>query len=59
MVNKPMGGKREGAGRKPKHQEEMVHVAARIPKSVVKDMDKEAHKRNISRNDVLIERCKK
>jgi len=49
------GGRRDGAGPKPKHGEPTVQTAIRLPGSLFAWVALEALRRDVSRSDVIVE----
>ena len=48
------GGKREGAGRKPKHEDSTM-IAARMPAAICAKLDRFAESNGLTRTEALIE----
>jgi len=49
------GGRRDGAGPKPKYNEPTVQTAIRLPASMADWIITEAARRGVSRSDVIVE----
>ena len=55
MTETTHGGRRDGAGPKPKHGEPTVQTAIRLPASMADWIIAEAERRGVSRSDVIVE----
>ena len=49
------GGRRDGAGPKPKYHEATIQTAIRLPVSLAAQLRTEAERRGVSRSDVIVE----
>jgi len=50
----PRGGKREGAGRKPKYGEHAVDRSIYLPESLDSELIQEANKYGVSVNEIIV-----
>ena len=55
MINNTHGGRRDGAGPKPKYNEPTIQTAIRLPVSLATQLRSEADRRGVSRSDVIVE----
>ena len=55
MINNTHGGRRDGAGPKPKYNEPTIQTAIRLPASMAAWIVAEADRRGVSRSDVIVE----
>jgi hypothetical protein len=55
MTDNTHGGRRDGAGPKPKYNEPTIQTAIRLPASMADWIIAEADRRDVSRSDVIVE----
>ena len=55
MTEATHGGRRDGAGPKPKYNEPTIQTAIRLPASMADWIITEAARRGVSRSDVIVE----
>lgn len=55
MTETTHGGRRDGAGPKPKYNEPTIQTAVRLPASMADWIIAEAERRGVSRSDVIVE----